>query len=253
MTTLVLQSVFPLLLVVFSVVAIVIARRIRELAPSHSDAWLVTGLVLGTCALSGLVQGVWAIAAYAAGAGTGVYERYLVAAPVLNHGRTFLLFVLYAFLALIALRGRLHRFGLGALAVCGVAALLAGGVYGHQEGGLQAFRHYPATAVIDTAAFIVLAAVLLVLLSRNVVDRLLWFALACMGIQSIIAVLFLIAAAWVDVPGSWSPPFWMIHAMRLFFIGVMVALAVTRYRAARAGVPVAGLLSRREQYGMRLA
>lgn len=248
MTTLVLLNLVTLMLLAFGAFSLLSARTMRAGSAQH-DAWLVTGVVFTVYAANKLIQSVWGTAAFATGPGSPVYERYLEAATVFNHSRTLLLFVLYVMLAWVAIRGELRSIGRSVLAVLVVVAVIAGGAYGVFEGRLDAGRHYTATAVVDTAGFMILASVLILLLVRDSADRLLWFALATQGIFSIVGVLFLTAGAWADTPGIWSPPFWILELFRLVLAAGMASFAFARYRAAVRGKLVRGLLPRNEPLG----
>lgn len=249
MATLVLMNLVTLVLLGFGLLALANGRRIIGGPASHRDAWSITGVVYSVYACDKVIQSVWGTTAYAVGAESAIYSSYLQAAPVFNHSRTLLLFVLYAMLVMVAFQ---RRFGSATRILTGgliVLALVLGGIYGLYEGEIQAARHFSATAVVDTAGFVILASVLMILLIRDAADRLLWFALCFHGFFSIVGVLFLTAGAWADTPGIWSPPFWLLELFRLFFAAGMAGFAFARYRAAIRGTPVRGLLPRNEPLG----
>lgn len=248
MLTLTLQTGVTLFLLCFSVYALLAARRLGTSASAgHAESWYAAGLFFAVYSANKLVQGGWGIAAFVAGSDAPVYAGYLRFAPVFNHSRTFLTFVLYGTLFWISysrqltLRQRIVAHGAAA------AALGLGGTYGYFEGSLQAGRHYTATAIIDAGGFIVLAVLLFVLMLRDTIDRLLWFALVTHGFRSIFGVIFLAALAWADTPGGWTPPFWSIELCRLCFAGMMAWFAYQRYRYAGQRRPVPGLLQARQQ------
>ncbi len=241
MITLLLQNVLALTLVYFAVVAILAGRATPAAAGEHRAAWIGTGVIFLAYGLNMIVQAAWGTTAFFAGASAAVYRGYVEVAPVFNHSRTFLLFVLYAMLAFVALRG--SRKGSLVLLFLAIATALAlGGAYGLMEGRIQAARHFSSTAVIDTGGFILLGGVLLLLLVRNAVDRLLWFALALQGVFSILGVVFLTAMAWADTAYSWTPPFWSLTLVRCILALGMAALATRRLSDARRGIRSSGLL-----------
>lgn len=243
MLTLILQTGVTALLLCFSVFALLAGRASPPgVPPAHRSAWLVSGLVFGAYGINKLVQGVYGIMAFAAGQGAPVFTSYLRAAPVFNHSRTLLLYAFYGMLAWLAYRGRLGSRDTAAFWATGTLAVVAGGVYGNVEGTLQAGRHFTATAVIDTAGFAILASLLFALMLRDTVDRLLWCALAAQGFRSIIGVIFLAAMAWLETPGTWSPPYWAIELCRFVLAGIMAGCAVRRYVLARRRASVPGLL-----------
>lgn len=248
MTTLVLQASVALLRIVFCLLALLIARRMAG-DPRHRGAWLITGVVLGVYSLNNLVQVTFATVAYLVGPEHRLYEMYMGFAPVGNHSRTLLVFVLYGALVWLALRGPLTAVRWGVVLGAALLAMLAGALLGWSEGPLDIARHFPATAMLDIIGFVALGTVLLLLMVRDTVDRFLWFSLATYGFTSIIGVLYLSAMAWFYTPGSWTPPNWQIQLWRAVLALVMVGLAARRLRLARRGKPVRGLLPRSEPFG----
>lgn len=247
MTTLLLQNLSTLLLLGFGALAIVIAGGLDQQPVLYRASWHITGVVFALYSVDKLIQGVWGTAAFAVGPGVPLYDEYLRFAPAFNHSRTFLLFALYALLAAIAVKRTPVRRSL--VWIVALAALTFGGTVGVLEGTLEAARHFSRTALLDTLGFVALGSILLLALVRDTADRLLWMALACQGFRSIIGVLFLAAMAWLDVPGSWTPPNWMIESVRVAFTFIMVLLAFARYRAMRRGTPVRGLLPNNDLLG----
>lgn len=248
MTTLVLQDAVAVLLVVYSLLALLVARRMAG-DSRHRAAWLITGVVLGVYSLNNLVQVTFATVAYVVGREHHLYAMYEGFAPIGNHSRTLLVFVLYGALVWLALRGPLTAVRWGVVLGAALLAMLGGALLGWSEGPLDIARHFPATAMLDTIGFVALGSVLLLLMARDTIDRFLWFSLATYGFTSLIGALYLSAMAWFYVPGSWTPPNWQIQLWRAVLALVMVGLAARRLGLARRGRPVRGLLPRSEPIG----
>jgi hypothetical protein len=243
MITLALQTGVTLLLLAFSVFSLRAARRMAaSSSPAQTAGWHVAGVVFLLYGVNKLVQGTYGTAAYFAGPDAAVYTSYLRLAPMFNHSRTLLMFVLYGMLGWLAFKRRLTPSSRAVLFACSAAALLLGGWYGYVEGSLLAGRHFSATALVDTAGFIILAVLLFTLMLRDTADRLLWLAVAVYGFTSMLGVLFLAAMAWLDTPGTWAPPYWAIELCRFVLAGIMAGCAVRRYVLARRRASVPGLL-----------
>lgn len=244
MITLTLQTGVTLLLLAFSVFSLRAARRMAPLSPpAHTAGWYVAGVVFLPYGVNKLIQGIYGTAAYFAGPEAAVFTSYLRVAPMFNHSRTLLMFVLYGMLGWLAFRQRLTPSSRAVLFAASAAALVLGAWYGYVEGSLRAARHFSMTALIDTAGFVLLATLLFVLMIRDAADRLLWLAVALYGFTSMLGVLFLAAMAWLDTPGTWAPPYWAIELCRFVLAGTMAWCAVRRYMLAGLRVNVPGLLS----------
>ena len=234
MITLVLQSVCTVLLGAFTVLALLIARRLRSAPGDSPAAWLLVGCVFTLYVADKAIQGVFGITAYFAGPGTPVWSFYLRLAPIADHSRTFLIFALYAGLALLPFRHRLGGRG-RLLAIMGVASMLVlGALLGWTEGPFAPLRHLGRTAAIDVVGFIALGTTLLLLMLRSDVDRMLWFSIAVYGFSSVLGVLFLSGLAWSGT-AAWTPSPWSMQLMRCIFAAIMAALAWSRYRSVLHG------------------
>jgi hypothetical protein len=240
MITLTLQLAVAAAVAAFAVLSLLIARQHRGVPEPHRSAWRVTAIVYLPYAVLQISQNTLAAVAYHVGEGHPLYRAYLVLAPVGNHSRTFVAFAFYAVLYLLARRGPFTPRGFRGVAWATAAGLLVGAAVGVGEGPLVAVRHYIDTAFADMAGFAVMGALLLYLMVRDTVDRDLWFSIALHGITSLFGVLYLTR---VSVMGMQAPTqIWPLHAIRLFTMLLVAALAVHRYRMARRGRPVPGLL-----------
>lgn len=243
MLTLILQLAVAAALAVFAVASLLVARQARIPEP-HCTAWKVTAIMFLPYAALQVLQTLLATGAYFAGEGHPLYRAYLFVAPVGNHSRTFVAFVFYAALFLLARRGSLSPRQLRGTGWAIAAGLLAGAAVGLGEGPLVQVRHYINTAFADMAGFAVMGVLLLYLMVRDTVDRDLWFCIALHGITSIFGVLYLTATSLMGLEAHGSI-IWQLHAIRLFTMGLVAALALHRYRSARRGREVRGLVPAR--------
>jgi hypothetical protein len=239
--TLVLQTLVAALLVVFAIVCAAIARRARGVG-AQQTSWRIMAGVFGAYAAVYLAHALFAVAAYVLGPGARVFSAYLAVTPALNHSRTFLLFVLYALLGMVALRAPHARLSSAIVAGTIGLALAAGASLGMAEGALDVARHFPTTAAMDTAGFLMLGVVLILAIHRDSMDRLLWIALALHATSIVVGILYFTVLAWFDTPGAWRPPSWHIHLIRTLLIAGQIAIAVWRFRIEARGGPVPGLI-----------
>lgn len=243
MVTLTLQLAVATAVAMFAVLALLISRQPRGVPEPHRTAWRVTAIVFLPYGVLQLSQNVLAAAAYFAGEGHPLYRAYLVVAPVGNHSRTFVAFAFYAVLYLLARQGSLSPRQMRGAAWATAAGLVAGGAVGLGEGPLVAVRHYINTAFADMAGFAVMGVLLLYLMVRDTVDRDLWFSIALHGITSLFGVLYLTAVSLMGIDAH--TPIWQLHAIRLFTMILVALLALHRYRSARDGRTVSGLVPAR--------
>jgi hypothetical protein len=240
MLTLFLQLAVPVVLGAFAVLALLISRQPRGVPEPHRTAWRVAAIVYLPYTAVHLSQNLFACAAYFAGAGHPVYRAYLWAAPLANHSRTFVSFVLYAALFLLTWRGSLSPRQLRGVAWATGAGMLIGAGLGVAEGPLLAVTHFINTAFADIAGFVVLGALLLYLIVRDSVDRDLWFAVALHGIISLLGALYLTAMSLI---GYGRPSgIWQLHLIRVITMLLIAGFALHRYRKARQGIAVPGMV-----------
>jgi hypothetical protein len=238
--TILLQIAVAAALATFAVLSLLVARQGHGMPASHRAGWQVTAIVFLPYTALQVCQNLFAGAAYVAGEGHPAYSTYLVVAPLANHSRTFLEFALYSGLVLVARRGALSPRALRAMAAVAAGFMMLGVAVGAGEGPLLAVRHYVNTALIDMAGFVVLGLLLLYLLAHDTVDRDLWLSLTLHGITSIFGVLYLTSFTIFGYGGQ--SPIWQLHVIRLCCNVAVALLALHRYRMARLGKPVPGLL-----------
>lgn len=240
MKTLIAQNAVALALLGLGIAALLAARSIRE-PGLHKQSWWIMGAVVLSYSAIYVVQVCFATAAYFLGPEAGLYKMYLVAAPIGNHARTVMLFVLYLALGAVALRkAPISRWTV--FAAIGAGAGI-GGAFGGYEGRLEVARHFSATAVLDTFGFLLLGCVLILAIHRDSMDRLLWFCMGLLGLRIIVGVLYHTGLAWYFVPQTWTPPPLHMHLIRLVVISMQIGVAVERIRRARLGIRVPGMLS----------
>jgi hypothetical protein len=239
-TTITLQAAAALALLLLAAGAIWVARSIPE-SGAHRQSWVVTGGFLGVIAAVNAFQVSFATLAFLR-PGSRLFELYLRFAPVGNHSRTLLLIALYVALAWVALRRPaehpLPRFLWAALG----GILILGGAVGIAEGSLNVAKHFAATAIVDSISLLLLGGVLILAMQRDSMDRILWTVLAAHGFLSVLGVLHLAAMSLFGTPGSWTPPAWQVHAVRVVLLLVQVGLVLERIRLLRRATPVPGLL-----------
>lgn len=244
MVTLLMQCVVAILTIVFGVVALRASRFVPAGSDLHREAWWVTGAVFTILGISTFLQlCIGAPWAYFSGAGSPVYEAYMVVMPIGNHSRGVLV---VAYGAMMAGLGLVHaRFSqrLGAFVfVTSFAAMAAGALVGWREGPLVQVTHWTATAISDSAELIFLLAALFIGVVWNTTDRLLWIALVIFTAHELFDVAWYSALAWSDVPGAWRPSPTYIHLYASVAYLLMIVLADRRIRLARRGVRVPGLI-----------
>lgn len=248
MVTVLLQIPVPCLITVFALLSLHIGRQPRVPEP-HRTAWRVTAIAFLPYAVVQVAQVLLATTAFFVGEGHPLYRAYLWMAPLGNHSRTLVAFAFYGVLYVLARRGVLSSRGVQLAGWATVGSMLLGALLGVMEGPLGAVRHFINTALIDMVAFAVMAGLLLYMIVRDTVDRDLWFCIALLGFASIFGVLYLTAMAYIGIDSRF-PIDWQLHIIRIVLIGGVVALAAHRYRAARRGRPVPGMVPASRQAAM---
>lgn len=210
----------------------------------HHAAWRITGIAFLWHAASDLAQNVFGGIAIRAGGQSATMKAYLVANPVMNHGRTFLVYGLLLSLVAIAFYPRepdrrFWRMALMALSV----GFVAGSAVGVHEGGFNETRHYSAVAIWDVIELVMLMAALFALLVTNRADRLLWAFLSAYGVALALGVFWFTDMAQRAL-GAWQPPTWILAATRLLFDALLVSIAARRLACQRNARPVHGMLGR---------
>lgn len=245
MPTLLSQIFTTVLLLLFGVVALIIARRISVQAGLPRASWYLSGAVLASMAATKVPQDIAAVWAFLSGPGSAVYADYLRWSPVANHGRTFFAIAFHAALLVLSLGRTVPRRHMWLLITAGLVSSFAiGGAIGLREGSILSRVHYSETAIFDTVAFFLLLAALLVALVRNAMDWVLWSSILLYGLVLGLGVLWHAALAWIRVPGAWAPSPLSLHVYRNLMIAGMVGLALYRLHTIRKGISVTGLLDK---------
>jgi hypothetical protein len=238
MLTLTLQTLVGYLLVGFAAAAALVVRRTPGAGP-YRESWRVTSTVFGVYAGVYALHATFAVAAYVAGPGSSTLAAYLQTAPAGNHARTFMLLALYGLLGLVALRAPVPAPPRRTLLAAALGAAVLGVVVGIAEGRIEPARHFSTTAVLDWLGFLLLGTVLILAIQRDSMDRMLWICLTLHGTCTIVGVLYYTGFAWFG-SGSWTPPFWHVHLIRVMLISAQIAVVVARLRA-RSGTEMLGL------------
>lgn len=244
MTTLLLQYAAILCYLSFGVMAIRVHHAAVGAPRPYRAAWLLTGAAFTVHGTSMAVQVVFGTLAFVRGAGSAVWDRYLVWSPVFNHSRTGMLLAFCVVLGYFMLRRATSpdaRFYRGAAAVL-ASGLLLGALVGWQEKRLQEVVHYSAVALWDVLELVVLLALLLVGVATTRIDRSLWLALSLYAFSLALNVLWFAAFSRVNIPGVWTPRPWEVHLYRTLITAGMVMVALHRYRLARRGIIVPALM-----------
>lgn len=223
---------------VFAVLAFLVGRQPRGVPEPHRSAWRITAMVYVPFAAVLQLSNLFACVAFFLGAGHPAYDAYIKIFPAANHSRTFVAFAFYAALLLLARRGGLTPRQMRGVKWAIAAAMLVGAVIGVMEGS---DRHFINTVVVDMVAFGVLAPLLLYMMVRDTVDRDLWFCLTLLGITSLFGALYMTAMTYFGYEGTFSID-WQLYIIRGIMTGLVTVLAAHRYRMARRGKPVTGLL-----------
>ncbi|HEX8391900.1 MAG TPA: hypothetical protein VF665_06010 [Longimicrobium sp.] len=238
-----LQFAGALLFLSVGLVSMGVALRARSASATHVAAWRVTGTVFTLHGLTFSVQNLWGLAAIRAGAESGTMRMYLLAAPVFNHGRTFLLLACCGLLFGLALRPRFVLPRLPALMGATLAFGFASGcLVGFTEGRLVAAVHYAAVARLDAVELVLLFGMLFIALLNDAMDRLNWGVLAVYAFSVALNVMWFAGLASINDPSVWSPKPSHILMIRALLVSSMLAMAAWRYRMVLAGTRVDGLM-----------
>ncbi len=240
--TLYLQGLAALVLSGFGAAALAAVRHEGGFPQRYRRTWRTTGLALLVLGVSATLQNVHGALAILHGQGSRAWNGYMRVAPAWNHGREAVLFALAALLLAGALAPRRLRADHGWMpALVLLAACAAGSLLGWLEGGLDFAPHFRRVAVLDAAGLLVLAFAVAAAMVADVVDRLLIVALVAYAIPLPLNALWL---AWMAgyANGGWSPSPASMQAYRIVFHVVGAAVAVQRWRMARRGAYVSGLL-----------
>lgn len=240
MRTLGAQAAMSVLMLVFALLALAIARRVPRSQPMFRYAWTLTGAAFLVRALNSLLHDVLAIVGFRAGEGAPAWNTAVAWLPVLNHSRTFLI-TAYAGVLFVALR----RAGRGAQPPAfrtGMAIILAGmvvgGLVGWQEDVFSSLNHYTRVALWDLMEMFALFALLQLGLSTATLDRNLW---ACIGIYTFVlalSVLLFIFLARLGIPGEWTPRASTLQTVKAMLYLILIGVAARAWLKVRRGAPL---------------
>ncbi|HEX8358531.1 MAG TPA: hypothetical protein VF613_00320 [Longimicrobium sp.] len=240
--TIYLQGLAALIIVGFGGAALAAVRHEGGFPQRYRRTWRTTGLALLLIGVSASLQNVHGALAIFHGEGSRAWNGYMRWAPAWNHGREAVLFALALLLLASALAPRRLRVDRGwtpALALLGACAV--GSLLGWLEGSLDFAPHFRRVAVLDAIGLLLLAFAVAACMMADVVDRLLIVALVAYAVPLPLNALWF---AWMasHVNGGWSPSAASMQVYRIAFDLMGAAVAVQRWRLARRGAYVSGLL-----------
>jgi hypothetical protein len=241
--TILLQGLAALVLTCFGAAALAAARHEGGFPQRYRRTWRTSGIALLLIGVSAFVQNLLGTRAILHGPGTPAWNGYMRWAPAWNHGREAVLFALALVLLAHALAPRRLRVDRG-WAPVGVllGAHALGSALGWMEGSLDFAPHFRRVALLDAAGLLFLATAVAAAMMADVVDRLLIVALVAYAIPLPLNALWF---AWMasHVNGGWSPSPASMQAYRIAFDLMGAGVAVLRWRMARRGAYVPGLLA----------
>lgn len=238
MLTLTAQAFTSLFLVLFGILACLVARRLPASEPVYRYAWGLTGGVFVVHGLSSTFHDTFSTLGFLGGAGSPAWVGVLEWHAPLNHSRTFLL-TAYCVVLCAALVRATRRRPLPSLRVSFAVALggmVVGGLMGWTEAKFSGLTHFTAVALWDVMELLATMAVLMVGLSTASLDRRLW---ACLGINAfalVLSVLWFTFLSRIDVVGEWRPRTYQIHMVKGLLYVVMNWLAFMQLRQVRRGI-----------------
>ncbi len=240
--TLILQFATAVLHMATGAAALAAVRRPGGFPARFRLTWRVAGWALLLMGINGVLQDVHGARAIAGGQGSAVWDGYMRWAPAWNHSREAVSFALAALLlACATARGRAWLERRGAAAAALAAAMAAGALGGWLEGTLDYDAHFSRIAVLDSAALLLLIAGVAAAMLADVVDRFLIVALVTYAVPLPLNALWF---AWMTMSGDggWRPSPSTMGMYRVLFAAAVCAVAVRRWRLARRGAYVPGLL-----------
>lgn len=248
MLTLALQTIAAVLKLVFVGVAVGVTRRQRDDPSLPASAWRWLAMAFLVSGVSGIIQAFWAVAAFAAGAGTEVYELYIGGIPAMNYSRFAVAILLgLGLTAMPMLPPRVKSTPDRWLVAAALAAALLGVAAGLLEGPFVGGLHHSRIAVLQLVETAVLFSALLVGVARGGMDIWLWLCLFIYGFRQALNALVWAATAWDAVPGAWYPPFWLSPVIGVTMWLLMIAFASRRLILARRGVAVGSAFTLRPE------
>jgi len=231
-----------LLALAVGILALRTARGLPGAPLIHRLAWEIAGVVFVLGGVSSVAQQAFAIAGFAAGPGTAVWNAYLRWAPVGNYGRTLakammaLLLCLLPFLKGLTLR-RARTFSVGAC----LLMFAVGTALGLLEGPLRSSVHYATYSIFETLELVLLLSALFAAVQTSSMDRLLWAFMAVYAARQAQNALSVSALSWIGIQGKWAPTSLHIHVIGVVTYLLMIWIAIERRRRADRGVMVPGM------------
>lgn len=206
MQILIAQGITVCLITAFGVLSIAAGLRTPTTSAQRRGAWIITGAYFSVGGIVGMLHSAWATYAFLAGPGEPAWTEYLRWAPAGNHGRGALVVAFGIALAWLATveRDRTPRVVAGSLASIPVAFLI-GGTLGWTEGPFISGAHLFGLAAANLVQLTVLAIALLLHLSRDTMDRLLWSCLVVYSLRLTFGTLWTAASSWFGVEGAVLP------------------------------------------------
>lgn len=237
---LILQTVGLSLALPFGVLSLAIARRSR-LRGSRREGWLLTGWCFVMVGSVGIVQAVTSNLAVAAGSESAVWRHYLAWGSGANYARLFPTAGLAA--GLIALSLWRDRRTLLSMTIAAMAAtVVMGFAVGWAEGPLGSSNHIVHLAVATAATVLLLLGALLLAAATDVIDQLLWLALATYTLKQALSVSLFSILAWMAFSPEIRPmALYVIHVAGWVFV---LLFALRRYHAAMHQREVPALFER---------
>lgn len=240
--TLFLQAVNALVLVCAGAAGLAASRHSGGFAGRYRVSWRITGLALLLIGAIATLQNVHGARAILHGEGSRAWAGYMRWAPAWNHSRELVPFALAFLLLGYSLAPRHSRLDRGWIPPLVIAAASAAGAgIGWLEGSLDFALHFQRVAVLDSVALLLLVCALSSAMIMDVVDRLLIASLLAYAIPLPLNALWF---AWMvaHVDAGWRPSPLSMQFYRLAFGSLCMGLALRRWRLARRGAFVHGLL-----------
>jgi hypothetical protein len=228
-TVLALQSVTVIAPLLFGVLALRVAARLRD-ADARRTAWLLTGICFSVSGISGVVDAGFSNWAFNAGPGSTAWNLWLVWQPSGNYSRLLIVLAFAGALLALCLRPHTAATLVRPAVVATVLALVAGTGLGLAEGAAGSGVHIPRYAVINAVLVVLLLGALLAAAATDATDQILWVAVALYALKNALTVILLTAIAWVEHARQVPPE--TLFAMHLVAWTAMILLALRRYRLA---------------------
>lgn len=213
----------------FGALALAIAHRVRGKA-SRREGWLLTGWCFLLIGVVGTAQAAFSNAAMAAGPESRLWSLYLDWGAGGNYGRLLPIAVLAAALIALSLRGPRGRALLSAAPLGFGVAMVLGFAIGAVEGPLGTSNHVARVAVVTAATVVMLLGALLLAAATDVMDQLLWLALAAYTLKQAVSVSLFSILAWMAFSTGNRPI--TLYVMHAAAWAVILLITLRRYQHA---------------------